>query len=181
MDGNIDVLDEFGRRTGEVLSRKDIHAQGKIHRSARLYLFDQEKRLLIQRRSAYKDHLPNELSISVAGHLDAGEPSFQAIQRELQEELGINPQEVKIEFLFSHRLDKQLSPTFIDCQFNDVYIAFHHFNIAEIQFDEEEVSEVMLVSFSKFKEMVQVSPSVFGDIEKKELKELIYFLGNSLD
>lgn len=36
----IEVLNEHGHSTGEVLSRQAIHAQGKWHRAVHLYLFD---------------------------------------------------------------------------------------------------------------------------------------------
>ena len=40
MKNAIDVLDESGLRTGEVLSRPNIHRLGKLHRVVHLYLFD---------------------------------------------------------------------------------------------------------------------------------------------
>ena len=45
----IDMLDENGISTGEILSRKDIHRLGKIHRAVHLYLFDSSNNLLLQR------------------------------------------------------------------------------------------------------------------------------------
>jgi isopentenyl-diphosphate Delta-isomerase len=87
----IDALDEQGYPTGEVLSRKEIHRLGKLHRAIHLYLFDQSNNLLLQKRSAQVDHYPNMFSISVTGHVDAGENSWEAVVRELQEELGLDP------------------------------------------------------------------------------------------
>jgi len=61
----IDVLDEHGNPTGEVLSRQEVHTQGKIHRAVHLYLFDKSNNLLLQRRSFNADHYPGMFSISV--------------------------------------------------------------------------------------------------------------------
>ncbi|MBP6952404.1 MAG: NUDIX domain-containing protein [Alphaproteobacteria bacterium] len=77
----IDVLDDFEIRPGEALSRKEIHYLGKIHRAFHLYLFDKSKNLLLQRRSHMTDYFPAMFSISLTGHVDAGESSAVALYR----------------------------------------------------------------------------------------------------
>jgi hypothetical protein len=59
----IDVLDEYGIRTGEILPRKEIHELGKVHRAVHLYLLSESNELLLQRRSYNTDHYPGMLSI----------------------------------------------------------------------------------------------------------------------
>jgi len=112
-DNKIEVLDWQGHKTGEVLDRKDIHKLGKIHRAIHLYVFDKNNKLLLQRRSKNVDHYPDMFSISVTGHVDAGEDSKEAAARELKEELNIDPDLVKIEFLFSLRQDFYLNTDYI--------------------------------------------------------------------
>lgn len=151
----IDVLDEQGNKTGEILPRKEVHRLGKIHRAVHLYLFEQSSnKLLIQRRSNNVSRFPNMLSISVMGHVSAGEESMQAVKRELKEELCIDPKQIKLKFLFSIRQDKALHPNYIDRQFNDVYLGWYNFKISDIQFNPDEVSEVKLMNFSEFEYMV---------------------------
>ncbi|MCG8340009.1 MAG: NUDIX domain-containing protein [Cytophagales bacterium] len=82
-NNKIDVLDDYGNRTGKVLSRKEVHELGKVHRAVHLYLFDKSNQLLLQRRSHNTDHYPGMFSISVTGHVDAGESSSETVQREL--------------------------------------------------------------------------------------------------
>ena len=87
---SIDVLDDCGLRKGYTLSRKEVHEQGAIHRAVHLYIFDQKGvSLLLQKRSPNVEHYPNKYSISVVGHVNAGEYSYAAVQRELMEELGM--------------------------------------------------------------------------------------------
>ncbi len=43
--------------------------------------------------------MEDKYSISVVGHVDAGEYSFKAVQRELKEELGIDPHTIAIDLL----------------------------------------------------------------------------------
>ena len=172
----IDVLDEYGKLTGESLSRKEVHALGKIHRAVHLYLFDKKNNLLLQRRSPNTDHYPTMFSISVTGHIDAGEGSREAVQRELKEELGIDADEINIRFLFSFRQDVKVSPTYIDKQFNDVYACWLDFKIENISFDPNEVGEVKLVPFSEFEIMVKNKESDLAPIYEEECDRLVSLL-----
>ncbi len=177
----IDVLDENGMRTGEILSRKEIHALGKIHRAVHLYLFDSKNNLLLQRRSLNVDHYPGTFSISLTGHIDAGESSSMALYREVKEELNLDPSEMRFHFLFSYRQDKILNASYIDRQFNDVYVCWYPFDVREIQFNSNEISELKMVPFVQFKEMVFDAKSELAPVYLNECREINYFLdSNSL-
>lgn len=177
----IDVVAPNGVPTGEVLPRKEVHSLGKLHRAVHLYLFNKKNDLLLQRRSAFVDHYPNRLSISVTGHIDAGESSVEAVRRELSEELGISATEQNFHFLFSYRKDAVLSPTYIDRQINDVYACWTDFDLNNMVFDRTEVCEVIWVSLPDFKKMVELGTSdiapVYGDAIKRIIpliKGIIY-------
>lgn len=171
----IDVVDEKGLRTDETLSRRDIHRLGKRHRAIRLYLFNSQNELLMQQRAVNVDHYPNAFGISVVGHINAGEFSFQAVARELNEELGIDSSQVQIDFLFSHYSEATLSESYIDRQFNDVYVARAKLQLRQIQFNSAEVAEVKFVPWAEFLHMLEQSPllaSVYGN----ESQDVDYFL-----
>jgi 8-oxo-dGTP pyrophosphatase MutT (NUDIX family) len=68
----------------------------------------------MQRRVEQVDHYPGELSISLTGHVEAGENSSAALYREVQEELGLDSAIMKFEFLFSYRQDHTIHKTYID-------------------------------------------------------------------
>ena len=176
----IDVLDEQGNKTGEILSRRDIHKFGKIHRAIHLYLFDKDNNLLLQRRSYNVDHYPGMFSISVTGHVDTGESSCEAVGRELKEELGLNPKFVKIEFLFSVRKDAYLKPDYIDRQINDIYVCWADFKVEEINFDRNVVTEIKLVPFKEFEKMVIQESSELAPVYKDECSKLVDVLQDRL-
>ena len=164
-------------RTGEVLPRKDIHAMGKIHRAIHLYLFDQNNNLLLQKRSSQTDHCAEMFSISLTGHIDAGECSSQAVHREVREELGLNPWKMRFHFLFNYRQDVTISSSYIDKQFNDIYACWYKFDLKKIKFNPDEVSELKLVSFSDFQRMIDRGelPSFYS----RECTELSKFLSKT--
>ncbi len=176
MSDLIDVLTPFGLRTGEILPRAEIHRLGKYHRAIHLYLFNSKNDLLLQRRSLTVDHFPGVFSISVAGHIQAGEFSSDCLKREVQEELGLNAALLHFDFLFSFFQEATLSETYIDRQFNDVYTVRADIEPERIKFDPSEVSEVKFVPFELFRKMV-FDPSLgLAPVYANECRDLVYFL-----
>jgi isopentenyl-diphosphate delta-isomerase len=176
MPNLIDVLSESGLRTGEVLSRAEVHRQGKFHRAIRLYFFNLKNELLLQRRSLTVDSFPGVFSISVLGHIDAGEFSAATVRREIKEELGVDAADLKIEFLFSHFSQAILSETYIDRQFNDIYVTRADIDLQQIRFDRAEVSDVKFVPFEQFREMLTDPESELAPVYVDECRDLVYFL-----
>jgi isopentenyl-diphosphate delta-isomerase len=176
MPNLIDVLSERGLRTGEVLSRAEVHRQGKIHRAIHLYLFNTKNELLLQRRSLTVDNFPGVFSISVLGHINAGEFSTATVRREIEEELGIDTADLKIEFLFSYFSQAVLSETYIDRQFNDVYVTRADIDPGQIHMDQAEVSEVRFVPFEHFRKMLTDPQSELAPVYTDECRDLTYFL-----
>ncbi len=174
----IDVLSNSGLRTGEILPRAEIHRLGKPHRAVHLYLFNSRNELLLQRRALTVDHAPGSFSISVTAHIDAGEFSSATVRREVEEELGLDASQLKIDFLFSFFQEAILHETYIDRQFNDVYVTRADIDPERIQFDRAEVSEVKFVPLETFHAMVMDGSSDFARFYGNEWRDLVYFLRN---
>jgi len=175
----IDVLDEAGLRTGEVLPRTEIHRLGKRHRAVRIYLFNARNELLLQRRASTVDHAPNVFSISVVGHVNAGEYSALTVRRELAEELGVDAAHRPIDFLFSYYQEAILNDTYIDRQFNDIYMLRADLDLADFHVDSREVAEVKFVPFVEFLAMLEDASSVMARVYGQECRDLVYFMEKS--
>ena len=79
--------------TGKVKERGQVHKDGDWHRSVQVWVAQKETtnnsvRVLLQRRSPFKDTHPNQLDVSCAGHVNAGDDILETTMRELDEELG---------------------------------------------------------------------------------------------
>lgn len=172
----IDVLSDSGLRTGEILPRTEIHRLGKYHRAIHLYIFNSKNEVFLQRRAFTVDHFPGLFGISVTGHIKAGEFSSDCVRREVEEELGINSFQLRFDFLFSFFQEAILNETYIDRQFNDVYITHADIKPEIIQFDRSEVSEVKFVSFESFCEMVMSGAADLAPVYANECQDLVYFL-----
>lgn len=83
----IDVLDENGILTGEVLPRSEVHKRGLWHRAIVVAIVNEKNEILIQQRNHNKDKNPDMWDISVAGHISAGQDSLSAAAREINEEI----------------------------------------------------------------------------------------------
>lgn len=82
----IDVLDENGVATGEVLSREEIHKKGVWHRAIVVAIVNEKNEILVQQRSEKKEKNPGMWDISVAGHISSGQDALSAAAREINEE-----------------------------------------------------------------------------------------------
>ena len=176
MSTQIDVLSATGLRTGEVLTRGEIHRLGKRHRAVRLYWFNAAGELLLQRRAATVDHGPNLYSISVVGHVAAGESSAQTMRRELEEELGVDASTLSVDFLFSHYQEATLRDDYVDRQFNDIYVTRGELDLATVRFDPHEVAEVKFVPFADFLTMLADKTNVMSRVYGPECRDLFYFM-----
>ncbi|ATL86555.1 isopentenyl-diphosphate Delta-isomerase [Streptomyces malaysiensis subsp. malaysiensis] len=87
----LELVDEDGTTIGTAEKLSAHLAPGKLHRAFSVFLFDDEGRLLLQRRALSKYHSPGVWSNTCCGHPYPGEPPFAAAARRTGEELGAAP------------------------------------------------------------------------------------------
>jgi isopentenyl-diphosphate Delta-isomerase len=83
------VVDQNDRVLGYRKRSECHHDKTLIHRSVGVLIYDDQGRLLLQKRSLTKDTDAGKWGISAAGHVRKGQTYRQAIERELKEELGV--------------------------------------------------------------------------------------------
>ncbi|WP_066950269.1 isopentenyl-diphosphate Delta-isomerase [Streptomyces lushanensis] len=87
----LELVDENGNTIGTAEKLSAHQAPGQLHRAFSVFLFDEQGRLLIQRRALGKYHSPGVWSNTCCGHPYPGEAPFAAAARRTHEELGISP------------------------------------------------------------------------------------------
>ena len=69
--------------------KHDVHQRGTLHRAVSVFVFDAERRLLLQRRAPGKYHSPMLWSNTACGHPRPGESVVDAARRRLYDEMGL--------------------------------------------------------------------------------------------
>lgn len=81
-------VDEADDPIGEA-GKLDAHERGLLHRAFSVFLFDDQNRLLLQRRALTKYHSGGLWANSCCGHPRPDEPTVEAAVRRTREELGL--------------------------------------------------------------------------------------------
>ena len=103
----LDMVDENGLPTGEIVSRDLAHREGLRHRTAHVWVVrrtDTGYDILLQKRSMEKESFPGLYDTSSAGHIQAGDEPLPSALRELEEELGIHAEEADLSFAGNFRI-----------------------------------------------------------------------------
>lgn len=174
MEEMIDVLDENGIKTGEILARKEVHKKGIWHRVIVVAIIDNNNQILMQQRSYKKDANPGKWDISVAGHISAGQTSLEAAIREVEEEVGIYLKGEDLQYIFTTKNESIPKEDHIARHFYDFYIAkINKINIENITLQESEVENAKLVNKEEFKYMLEHENMVKRDDIYKAILEYI--------
>jgi isopentenyldiphosphate isomerase len=119
----IDVCDSNGNYTGQKLPRSEIHKNKLWHRTVHVQILDSGKRALLQLRSMEKESFPNKLDISAAGHVSSGEKIITAALRELEEELGLQLEENRLEYIDDFASEQTLPNGDVDREIQSFFMA----------------------------------------------------------
>ena len=147
----LDVVDENGVPTGEVVDRASAHSLGIRHRTSHVWILRKRKgkvQVLLQRRSRGKDSFPDCYDTSSAGHIPAGGDFIFSALRELEEELGVKAEAQELElcgqrkFHFEHEF---YGKAFLDNQVSNIYILWLDKEEQEFKLQKEELSEVLWI------------------------------------
>lgn len=149
-----DILDDNGNLTGKTKLRSEVHRDGDWHKAVHIWIVNDKNEILLQKRSPNKDSNPNMWDISSAGHLSAGDNSLEGAVREIQEELGINVTKDQLQFLSTLKRASRYTTTFINNEFDDVYLLHLSLDVHKTQLQAEEVSEIKYVSIQEMKDMI---------------------------
>lgn len=179
MEELIDVLDENGIKTGEILSRKEVHKKGLWHRAIVVAIINENNEILLQQRSYNKDHNAGMWDISVAGHISTGQDALSAASREINEEVSVNlgyKIDIKdFRYMFSYRKEQVFNEDYIERQFYDFFILRENSLKAEdIKVQDSEVEQVKFVSISELNSMVENKKIVGRDPVYKSLMDYLF-------
>ena len=147
VDELIDVRDERGERTGEVVWKSAAHRRGLWHRCFHCWIIGTDETVgayvLMQRRAAGKDTWPGCLDVTAGGHLAAGEEPLDGV-REVEEELGLRVDRERLVPLGTRRAELEI-PGGKDREFYDVFLLPDDTPPESLRLQKEEVESVIRI------------------------------------
>jgi isopentenyl-diphosphate delta-isomerase type 1 len=141
------------------MTRAEAHSgTSKIHRAAVAFIFDLEnKYVLFQQRTLTKDMCPGYWGDSVGGHVTFGQAYDDAIQRETEEELGL--QNIKLKFHSKHLFELRG-----EREYYAIYTGHIPLN-ADIHFDHNEIQQVKWIGIGEIEWFLLREPCTPGLIQ----------------
>ncbi len=157
----LDIVNENGQPTGEIVERGKAHTDGIMHRTSHVWVLrkrDEHIELLLQKRCDTKDSFPGCYDISSAGHIPAGVDYVPSAIRELKEELGIDASEKELIHCGDRFVvwdDVFHGKPFHDRQYSRVFALWCDSGETEFQLQKEEVSAVKWMELDEVISAVQ--------------------------
>lgn len=156
MEELIDVLDENGNKTGEILTKEQIHKKGLCHRIVVTAIIDAQGKILMQQRSKNKAQNPGKWDVTSAGHVSSGQTSTEAAIRETLEEVGIKIKEEELKYVLTYRNKENIEQNYVDNQIYDCYIIKRDkIDLKNIKMQESEVEQVKLCNLQEFNQIIK--------------------------
>lgn len=159
----LDICDNAGLPTGEIIDRDTAHREGICHRTAHVWVIrkkDTGYDILLQKRSMEKESFPGLFDTSSAGHIPAGSKPLPSALRELQEELGITatPEQLDYAGTFHNQYEMEFhGQPFRDNEITRVYVYQEPVDISTLTLQEAEVDEVQWFDVEEVWAEIQVS------------------------
>jgi len=152
MDEIIDILTSTGEFTGKTCLKSEAHLKGLYHQTIHVWLYTDDKKVLLQKRASIKKVFPNLWDVSAAGHIGTGEKTAIAAIREVQEEIGLTIKETDLQKI-GFRKDEIVHPNgILDNEFKHIYVCKLNKSIDQLKMQSEEVDDLQLFDLSILKD-----------------------------
>jgi len=176
MEERLDIFNLKGEKTSESETYENIHLRGLLHKTVHVWFLNSKQQFLLQKRANNKCSYPNYWDISAAGHIDSGETSLQGAKRETKEELGIDLLDSAFTLLTTIKQPiTKHGDTFIDNEFNDVYLVHCDLTVSEFKLQAEEIAEVRWIDKNEFEKWIGCKGELLVPREEEYKILLSYF------
>ncbi len=147
-ENTLDIVNENDGIIGSD-TRNNIHEKGLIHREITVLIINDNKEIVLQRRSKGKIFFPGRWSLSASGHVELGDSYIFTAEKELEEETGIKVQEDELIFIDKIRISETWENekmSYINNIFKSIYVYKFKNEVDKLTIEENEAEE-----FQRFK------------------------------
>lgn len=149
------LVDDEDCITGYAHRDKCHQGKGLLHRAFSIFIFNEHKQLLIQKRSAKKLLWPLFWSNSVCSHPRKGESSQEACMRRLKEEIGLK---TRPQFLFKFQYLASFEDVGSEREMCSVYIGKAN---GILKANRKEIAEWKYLNIEKLNEEMSSQPHLY--------------------
>ena len=169
------LVDEYDQELG-VEEKLKTHQEGKLHRAFSIFVFDDDGRLLLQKRARTKYHSAGLWSNTCCGHPRPGEPTLAAAHRRLGEEMNFS---CELRKFFDFQYHAELENNLIENEYDHVFIG--KFSGAPIP-EKEEVEDWKWIEMIDLRQDLRRRPDEYSywlrqALERSEWRFLNAFIG----
>ena len=137
------------------MEKIQAHEKALLHRAFSVFVFNDNKELMLQQRALHKYHSPGLWTNTCCSHQRMGEDSLSAGVRRLREEMGFETQlEFKGSFIYKAPFDNGLTEHELD------HILVGHYN-GTPQINPEEVASWRWISMDDLKTDINTHPELY--------------------
>lgn len=151
-------VDEDGQEAGVESKQKCHQGEGIRHRAFLVMIFDENRRLLLAKRSRLKKLWPSFWDGTVAGHYHSGSHYDMTPRVRVNQELGASCDDLRPLFKFPY--EARYKDLGIEKEVCHVFAA-NHLGEKDTAVNREEVSELSFLEISELAEWVRASPDEF--------------------
>ena len=155
------------------MEKLEAHQKGALHRAFSIFLFNDNKELLLQKRASNKYHSSNLWTNTCCSHPGPGEHITTSAQNRLVDEMGIT---TSLRSLFSFTYKTEFDDGLIEHELDHILIG--HFNSNPLP-NPNEVSDWRYASLKEISTEIKLNPEAytfwFKEIYKRVFK---YILSN---
>lgn len=144
----LEYFDADNKKCMGIEERKIIHEKNLWHREVAVWVMNENKELLLQRRSPQKKQGANKFSV-VAGHVEIKERETLGAIRELEEEIGLIIDENDLELIDIYKNEKEGN----NC-FSYTYLVKTNKKISDMVMQADEVSELKFISIEELENKI---------------------------
>lgn len=157
-----DLVDEKDNVIGKIKETEQV--QPNKLRFINIIIIDENKKIIVPKRSGNRIIFPNCYDFSVGGHVNSGESYEQAAYRELKEELNIeNVKLIEIGYFNPYKDN-------VDT-FSKLYLSRYNNKIEE--YDKEGITDIFYMTIDEIKELIRKEPKKFKSDYEKMIKYII--------
>lgn len=148
------LVNENDEKLG-LMPKQEAHVKGVLHRAFSVFIFNNNKELMLQQRALHKYHSPGLWTNTCCSHQRDGESNLEAGRRRLSEEMGfVADLKETISFIYKAPFDNGLTEHELD------HILIGNFE-DDPNINEDEVASWKWIDIEILKKDIKTNPEIY--------------------